>query len=717
MVVTNQPTAPARHFGLILMNPTKRVQIPVPAEIQKLLDDGKIDAVEEAWLEKAQKAPADLDYFTSVAAAVAKADSQETANILLQMLDDALVDAGHWTIRIELLRRCGRAILPAPELHEAIVDCLEKVYGEHTHYEEMLDKVGLQRATEDIPKTWQKTDRFESLMAFDVGTIVRMKDKGAGRILEVNMALGSFNVALDDGLEIRVGFGGAAKLLDALPPGHVLRRKLEDPESLKQLPPAELLRLVLEGEGKALTGAEIKKILSGVVTPKKWNSWWTAARKHPQAMVDPKNKRAYIWAASSEDAQDAVWGAFQKAKPAEQLVMLRRDAERDDALKKRMSVALWQQASKVTRKHPGLACEIWFNLERSGVTPPSDAEWIPEKVLKSTDHPNAVLAGIQERMMREKAYAVVRKIRPDWVEVFAQALMRETDAKLLDMLSDSVFGMESERFGPFFDQLVSQPRKAPAVFTWLVERAADKPEWMKRNPLRLMQQLLFANTHEDFAPFRAARLAPLLESGGTLPRLLDHLTLEQATSALETVKKSPGLEEYHREPLLNAIQLRFPDLHKSAEQPLYATEGSIREKRAELKNLAEVELPENRVAIESARELGDLRENFEYHAARRRHEYLSDRAGKLDNDLRRVRQIDPSNVDGSEVIIGAIIKFKNDSAEVSYTLLGPWESNPEENVLSNESDLGKRLLGLKPGAEVELPDGTFNIEAIEPWSA
>ena len=698
------------------MTSNKKTLKPVPTEIQKLLDDGKIDAVEDKWMSHIEKAPADLDFFTAVAAGVAKADSTETSKILFQMLDDQLEAAGHWVIRIELLKRCGQTIMEKGELHDAIITCLRELYGERTHFDDMLDKVGLMKAKEDIPKTWQKADRLESLMAFDVGSIIRMKDKGAGRIEEVNMALESFKVSLEGGLEIRVGFGGAAKLLEPLAANHVLRRKLEDPEGLKKLAPAELFRLVIEGEGKSLTGAEIKKILTGVVSPQKWNSWWTAARKHPQVLNDPKNKRAYTWAASSADAQDTVWDAFQIAKPQDQLVMLRRDAERDEALKKRMSIALWQQATKVAKAKPGLACEIWFNLERSGVTPPSDAAWIPEKLLKESDEPNKILAGMQERVMREKAYTLVRKIRSDWIDVFSQALWDETDAKALDMLSDAVFGMEKDRFDAFFDQLVSQPRKAPPVFVWLVERAADKAEWMARNPLRLMQQLLFANTHEDFASYRAARLAPLLESGGTLPRMLDHLTSEQAISALDTVKKSPGLEDYHREPLINAIHLRFPDLHQKKEAALYATEASIKEKRAELKHLAETEIPENREAIESARELGDLRENFEYHAARRRHEYLSDRAGKLDQDLRRVRQIDPSNVDGSEIIIGAKISFHGDDGEATYTILGPWESDPENHILSSESDLAKKLLGKKLGDVVELPEGRHDVSKIEPWS-
>ena len=157
-----------------------------------------------------KKAPADLDFFTSVAAGVAKADSPDTSTVLLQMFDDQLEAAEHWVIRIELLKRCGQTIMEKPELHDAIVTCLRHLYGDRGHFEEMLEKVGLEKAKEDIPKTWQKAERFESLMAFDVGSIVRMRGKGAGRIEEVNMALESFKISLEGGIVIRVGFGGAA---------------------------------------------------------------------------------------------------------------------------------------------------------------------------------------------------------------------------------------------------------------------------------------------------------------------------------------------------------------------------------------------------------------------------------------------------------------------------------------------------------------------------
>ena len=49
------------------------------------------------------------------------------------------------------------------------------------------------------------------------------------------------------------------------------------------------------------------------------------------------------------------------------------------------------------------------------------------------------------------------------------------------------------------------PKKSPAAFTWLAERAVDQPDWLARNPLRFVKQIIWSMTSEAFAPFKAAR--------------------------------------------------------------------------------------------------------------------------------------------------------------------------------------------------------------------
>src|SRR4029078_12662794 len=121
--------------------------------------------------------------------------------------------------------------------------------------------------------------------------------------------------------------------------------------------------------------------------------------------------------------------------------------------------------------------------------------------------------------------------------------------------------------------------------------------------------------------------------------------------------------------------LRFQALRKeTGPPPIYALIGSVEAKRAELQQILSVEIPANRKAIEEARAMGDLRENFEYKSARQRHEYLNARAASLNSDLSRSRPIETAGMDTSEVRIGSRVTLGQGSRERIITLLGPWES-------------------------------------------
>ncbi|MCP3956222.1 MAG: hypothetical protein GY719_00020 [bacterium] len=679
---------------------------------------GEIEAVEEAWMAYLEQDPQDLAYYSPVAKSLGKAGEGETARFLLELLDEQLTEGTHWQARLKLLRRTGHLLLDTEDIHPAILETLQKLYGDLPSYEQMVDKVGLHRAVDDLPKIWKKAERLAGLLAFDIGSIVYMEGKGAGRVQELNMALESFKVEFEGGLDLRVGFGGATKLLQPLALDHVLYIKLEEPESLEKLrdeAPSELLRAVFESYKKPLTGAEIKRALAGIVLEKKWNSWWASARKHPQVIAAPSGKRAYVWATSSEDAQGAVWQAFEKADPRGRMDLLRRDGERDPQLKTRMADALASQAAAAAQADPGLACEIWYSLDRSGVAPAA-AEWSPSVLITELEDPRGLFEAIKDRTFRERAYRLAREHRQDWPELYGQLLWQEQDARTLDLVAGALAEESPRHLETFLDQILSQPKKNPGAFVWLAERAAEKEDWLSRNPIRLLKQLLWAFTDRSFASVRAARLVPLAESGGTVPRLLNYLSPEQAADAETAIKKASGLESYQRQPLVNAIHLRFPDLRQEDEAPLYATQEKIDAKRAELKHLAEVDIPANRKAIEEARELGDLSENFEYKSARQRHEYLAARASALNQDLARVRRIDLSQVTGAEVVIGCRVRLVSSDNERTITILGPWESEPEKDILSSETDMAQSLLGLTAGDSVELAGESYEVKAIEPCS-
>jgi transcription elongation GreA/GreB family factor len=141
----------------------------------------------------------------------------------------------------------------------------------------------------------------------------------------------------------------------------------------------------------------------------------------------------------------------------------------------------------------------------------------------------------------------------------------------------------------------------------------------------------------------------------------------------------------------------------------------VEEKRAELKQIMAIDIPANRKAIEEARAMGDLRENFEYKSARQRHEYLNARAAALNSELNRVRLIEIEGTDLSEVRIGTRVRLEGPARQRTITILGPWESQPEDDVLSYESEIAKQVLGRSLGDEVELAGHAYKIAAIEPY--
>jgi transcription elongation GreA/GreB family factor len=166
-----------------------------------------------------------------------------------------------------------------------------------------------------------------------------------------------------------------------------------------------------------------------------------------------------------------------------------------------------------------------------------------------------------------------------------------------------------------------------------------------------------------------------------------------------------------------ALLMKFPELRAPAREYLYATAESIETRRAELVRLKQVELPANAQAMKTAKEHGDLRENFEYQATRQKHEYLSARIASLSDELSRTRPLDPSRIDTSEVRVGTRVRFRDDTgAEREATILGPWDSKPEELIYSYESEFARHLLGKKTGESARLPDGeAAEIASIDPW--
>lgn len=121
--------------------------------------------------------------------------------------------------------------------------------------------------------------------------------------------------------------------------------------------------------------------------------------------------------------------------------------------------------------------------------------------------------------------------------------------------------------------------------------------------------------------------------------------------------------------------------------------------------------------IKVAISFGDISENAEYDEAKNEQAQMEERILKLENMIRNAVIIDESKIDVNIVTIGSIVKV-NDiefGEQVEYTIVGSAEADPYEGRISNESPVGKALLGKVVGVtvDVHVPDGTAKFEILE----
>ncbi len=122
--------------------------------------------------------------------------------------------------------------------------------------------------------------------------------------------------------------------------------------------------------------------------------------------------------------------------------------------------------------------------------------------------------------------------------------------------------------------------------------------------------------------------------------------------------------------------------------------------------------------IDTARELGDLKENAEYHAAKDKQGMMEARIIELTDLVSRAQVIDPSRSTHDRISFGSTVLLVDqaDDKEIEYTIVGGQESNPQKGRISFYSPMAKAMLGKEEGDEIELslPTGVkkFDIEEI-----
>ena len=154
-----------------------------------------------------------------------------------------------------------------------------------------------------------------------------------------------------------------------------------------------------------------------------------------------------------------------------------------------------------------------------------------------------------------------------------------------------------------------------------------------------------------------------------------------------------------------------------AEQNRTYTEKGFQALQDELNYLKNVKREEVKADISRARSFGDLSENSEYDEAKNEQAKVETRIAELEQLIAYAIVIDEKDIDSTVVSVGSTVKVHNRKTNktVEYSIVGSYESDPFHGKISDQSPIGKALIGAKAGATVvaETPGGDVEIDILE----
>jgi transcription elongation factor GreA len=154
-----------------------------------------------------------------------------------------------------------------------------------------------------------------------------------------------------------------------------------------------------------------------------------------------------------------------------------------------------------------------------------------------------------------------------------------------------------------------------------------------------------------------------------------------------------------------------------ADDRIPMTRDGYEKLKTELSHLNDVKMIEVTKRVAAARDLGDLSENAEYHAAREDQGLLQAQIDLLRTKLAKALIVDPNQLPKDTVVFGSKVKVMDldMDEEETFELVGPGQDDPDQNRILTTSPIGQGLLGKKKGevAEIEVPRGTIRFKVLE----
>ena len=703
-----------------------------------------MNAVKETWSRLVQLIPEEIDFFMLAKRKIAKTISEERSAVLMQELYTWYKDNKKWDTSIDILKQILEIDQHDTWARKELVDCYRGKYEGRAHLEDYIRSSNLSQSFRNV---FEAINDFEKHIAFDAKSYVFHRSWGVGIIRSVE----------DDTLKINFGkkYGVrsmslkmAVSALQPLAKDHiwVLKATKKREELAKEVKSdkTQALKTIIKSFDNSCDLKRIKaELVPAVLTPGEWTSWNSAAKKilesNPQFGVDTNDVNMYTVRDHDVSKDIKLANEFKAQKQffprVDMFLRFIEDDETDksgETFNEMLSyfIGFVKSVSHINEQ----VVASFLTIQKVNMLVPSSAYQIKftfKELYDKIEEPRKMYLSLKDTKnttLREDFIKNV-KLLPDWdkqyVRLFPTVLSRAMLTSLINAgKTDMVRRLAADSFDNFKDN-----RQAVLFFF----RECKDDDWFKNAGIAYEKQLIaliniveltfreisnHVNTTENKKINKAA--IDLLFTDDTLISYMLENNEDTVKRMYTLVADITDLDPAKKAQLRNRILEKYPDFkfqaseEKSSMQQrgMLVTAKMLEEKKAQEEQIRTVEIPKNAEEIGEARSQGDLKENAEYKAAREHQHFLNERLTKLQEELSRAVVFDPTTITTAFISFSTTATLHNNDSDEdeTYTILGPWESDPDNNVISYMSPFGNALMDKKTGERVAFTINDHNYD-------
>ncbi len=598
---------------------------------------------------------------------------------------------------------------------------------------------------------------------FSPGKYVLHQDWGVGKVAAWSLPKQKVKFIFENDkahvMGLKLAFDLAYNQLTPLPEGHFLITCYDDPQGVSGQAEGKetllpFLRMVLEHNFSLREGIDevlpmepedLEKYLSGRVIPaESWKAWWEKARA---AMRDepsfrlPTRRGEAIAIRHASTAAEALLADYSEATTLESCVRILDQTRLSEVLDGEYAIVaklVKAMEEDIERDHSEpqhvleliiIRDDIISTIRNAGEQKAAEldaalaAEGVPTFTTladKLTTIASSDIVGYIGELSTARQHCVYEAIREaqgeSWLP-YVTNIFLFGGAKVTVPAAEFIIanGAKEQLFSDIVNG-ISRQSLGPDVLIWICrERNGEAKEVVEKSRMALGSAIINAIEKDSVegGPNRALRLRNLLVDDKDLaPDLVAGISELEARPFAKALYDSSMLPDLDRNLLLANMMKVHPSLQEivltrtkaKEKQSLFVSLRSYAARKAELEDIINVRIPKNKHDLEVTRAEGDLRENGGYQDARATQRVLTRRSEELSRLLAQAEPTDFSDVSCEETCMGTKVTFTSEKGqEVVYTILGAWDSIPEQNVISYSSKLGMRLVGHKVGDSVRLP--------------